>query len=715
MKPKQHLLNIFIAIALVGCSDSSSIESPNPDPEPKTRVIKAIDGYLYNADVALGSNCEIELLKKTDQNGEIEIPSEYDELPVCVTAISGQTVDMSRGLIQGSGFTLRALTGDIVNPMTQLVHEIMESDSTLSLDEATVLAKQGFAALDVNGDLIFGDYIEQSENDENAQALTIIAELLVDNHVLSADDKMSITTLVSEDVSKKIESEEDIRDYFPTIESDSNGSISISPNHRPNVIDKNVPDDINVIFEEAINHIYAADFFEDKDGDELTYSMDVLGSLGRNYGLNIDRYTGVISGTPSAAGNFTMLVYAHDGKVRSNPASISLTVQSENLPPVVNEQVKAQIQKVISNWSVVQGEYSENHVNIDGLFVDPENDTLSYSVVISQSSLRPTVNENILSVTGTAQTAGDTRLTISASDSVNASVKTNFSLNVEEGQTPSHPLENQVFYTVSHSECLVESVDECIEDNDSRRHSDWYLSVQCSASLFENNVLYHLGNRDAQLTGSCPTEQELRAFGYQEEYEVVGDSIIVHEDQEFYDDITLFATLSDTDAFLINLKETEHSDGHILWEHNIKFTAFVNISDAENLMQINLASNNNIEFYLPSNNGHNGFGYLTIAMPTSSTVELSIYNPFLGGLICDDVEANWGDISLNSRTYHLAYRGEDHTTSDFFGTFEDRSESGTNYCSVLFEAETAFKKDENLVIFAGSTEDFEYISLGIKP
>jgi len=182
----------------------------------------------------------------------------------------------------------------------------------------------------------------------------------------------------------------------------------------------------------------------------------------------------------------------------------------------------------------------------------------------------------------------------------------------------------------------------------------------------------------------------------------------------FYDDVTVFDQHLKTDAYLTNLKETEHIGGVINWEHNIKTTAFTNIHNAESLGLMDLTLNNRLEFYLPSQSGQNGFGYLEVKMPTSDTLELSLYNPSLDGLACNDVKAIWGNISLNSRTYNINYKDNDHSYSDFIGVFEDKSKDNIDYCSVSFKAKTPFKSGEDLFIFAGSTQEFEYISVGIQ-
>lgn len=92
---KTTLLAASIALALAGCGGSDN----NDNPTAKSFSVTAIDGYLVNADVYAGENCQTKVAT-TGKGGIARIDGQYQGQTLCVKAVADKTMDESRGLVK---------------------------------------------------------------------------------------------------------------------------------------------------------------------------------------------------------------------------------------------------------------------------------------------------------------------------------------------------------------------------------------------------------------------------------------------------------------------------------------------------------------------------------------------------------------------------------------------------------------------------------------
>lgn len=431
---KVSLLAASVAIALSGCGGSDGGSSDGAT--PGGIVITAIDGYLENAQVWVDTNDNLKLDSEdkqldsnTNANGEITLPNEYKDKAIFIKAIAGQTIDKTRGLVT-SNFDLAATAGaTVISPMTNMVVEQMEANSSLTLEQAqeNVVDSVTASGLEASNELIFGDYI--ADDSQEAEALNVIGETLVDNSNISVEQQLQLTNAVAEETKKVIDDPtESLEDFSPVVEVPEDGGAPIvTPNSRPVHDQANGQlDPIVMVKGDAWAPINASQNFSDAEDDVLTYELKEL--TGKLNGLVIDNVSGIISGTPEAVGEFNYQIFAKDEhQSLSYPLNLKVTIEAENTAPVLNKDEEARLQKEeVETWYLQEGEAFSQTLNISHLFKDEDGSIEGIRVglggVVDGLSVDTDRENMLVTIHGTPTTSWNQhgKLTISVRDNDNA-------------------------------------------------------------------------------------------------------------------------------------------------------------------------------------------------------------------------------------------------------------------------------------------------------
>jgi len=405
MNKKYSALSVAAALALSGCGSDSS-ESDQTNSIPTTYTVTALDGYLGMANVYTGDDCS-NFVGQTEGNGQIVLSTKYQDQRICIVAIPGVTVDSNRGVVD-EGFTLAAPAGyDVVNPMTDMVVDIMDASGIPDTSEALKDAEnQVVAAIAVTGGLvdvtsedIFGDYLNvdgdtTAEEQEIADALNVVGEVLVNNHVISVEAKLDVTESVSQKVQTVISSTAenetaDLSGFSPKVTldvaQDGTATVSVEANYAPTVIEgKEITSLGEYEVDGELETIDISSLFEDKDSDPMVFSSPTFTDNGDYSGLVFNGST--LTGSPTLAGDYVFEFYATDvNGARSYPAEISFTVLAENVIPVVSNSIKSAKQAELDALNITPIANSPvadivHNIDLGGLFSDADSDPLIYSL-----------------------------------------------------------------------------------------------------------------------------------------------------------------------------------------------------------------------------------------------------------------------------------------------------------------------------------------------
>lgn len=544
---KLSLLAASVAIALTGCggSEGGSSDSGTP-PTPGGLIITAIDGYLQNAEVwvdkdgNLSNGCEFNTDEVTDENGQATISKDdYAGMDVCIKAIAGKTIDKDRGII-ASDFELASPSSDgdqvIVNPMTNMVIEKVKtqlaSDSALDVVEAKQVAADEVVAavtqsgLTASAEMIFGDYIASAETSNDAKALKVIGETLVDHQDQPVEKQLEITTKVAEKAQEIISSTtpEDIDNFAPVVNVPSDGDVTVVQNSRPVVETDLQP--VTIQLGDTFSAINAADYFSDAEGDALTFTMSAIG--GEKNGIDIDDL-GVITGTPKAAGEFIYQIFAEDAKGSlSYPATLTVTIETPNTAPTVNDTTKTDLQAEVNGWQWVKGEQPQDTLNISALFTDADSDVITYKVEtsLSKNGGVDTGFQVLVDDSGTISfdglvpyvaNAGAEHIYVYANDGVNSEdALVTFALpKIAEGtvvEPTLHPLEGKTWYRLEYG-------------SGTETESFNYSRVWCDTLSFNNGEVSGNTRTLSNLTECSEITNGTNSF-YFGSYEVQEDKIL---------------------------------------------------------------------------------------------------------------------------------------------------------------------------------------------
>ena len=138
---------------------SSTPENPSSTPDISSSInIKAIDGYLSEADVYIDRNLNSisdpnELLSdKTDSNGDVSISSEDAKYPVIIRSVAGQTIDVdSAGYVTETKEMIAPAGYEVVTPFTTIAYLQGKDMAQLAIE------------LNLSEDLIKGDYVAKNK------------------------------------------------------------------------------------------------------------------------------------------------------------------------------------------------------------------------------------------------------------------------------------------------------------------------------------------------------------------------------------------------------------------------------------------------------------------------------------------------------------------------------------------------------------------------
>ncbi|WP_063647712.1 putative Ig domain-containing protein [Aliivibrio fischeri] len=550
---KVSLLAASVALALVGCGGSDGGSDTNTGtPSAGGIIITAIDGYLHNAEIwvdkdgNLANGCELNTEIVTNKDGKATISkTDFAGMNVCIKAIAGKTIDTDRGLV-AKGFDLASPASEsnniIVNPMTNMVVEQMANNNELTPETAkdeVVKAITG-TGLKADADMIFGDYLANPSDE--AKALKVIGETLVDNNDKSVETQLTISTEVANDTNEIINNSGELDNYAPVVEVTPDGGVTVKPNSRP-VVDL-TPEAVTMLLGDVWVAIDASELFSDADGDTLTYSMQTLGS--DNNGLVIDETTGLITGTPKAAGEFIYQVFAEDTKGSlSYPANLKVTIETPNTAPTHSPEALETIQAKLNALTLTQGDKVNETIAATGLFTDVDGDALKYTVENVPAGMSVTLDSDELSLTGTPSNHGEFTVGLFANDGVNqASAEAEVTLTIEEAAvTPSHPLEGKFLHFVE------------IGNNGTEFAKAWCDSIYLDA---DSKTMYW-NSRDNGNLSTCDTNMSEFTEGVP--YAIVGDKIVSQEDgMKMTLDVIKQHSFDDDKHFLVSFTDEEGND-----------------------------------------------------------------------------------------------------------------------------------------------------------
>ncbi|MBW3166443.1 putative Ig domain-containing protein [Ferrimonas balearica] len=427
---KISLLAASIALVLSGCGGSD-------DAAPEVSfTVKAIDGYLVNAEVYAGEQCDT-LIGTTDVEGNIKVPAKHKGEALCVKAIEGKTLDSSRGLVTKT-FELKAPADSaVVSPMTNLVVAKMADGMTTQADAEAAVVEQ-FTALGTTSEQLFGDYIaDAAKGDKTAQGITVIGETLVDETV--QDD---VLDQLIDIVADKVESDDDdLEDFDPVI---SDGVVT--ENHRPAIAlteaEQDALEAIEIDLGDAIDTIELAGAFIDRENDAITLSVvDEEGRALDKLGLAFNATTNTLTGTPVEAGEIELHVYATDEHgARSYPVEIEIEVNTPNQAPTVDLEEKAELEVELAKLALSEGVAINEVIDLDDLFND-EDDQLKLTVTTTLPGITAAIEgDDELVLKGTPSKGGDYLITVTATDGVHAAVEAVLKVSVEAVTVPEFTL-----------------------------------------------------------------------------------------------------------------------------------------------------------------------------------------------------------------------------------------------------------------------------------
>lgn len=175
-----------------------------------------------------------------------------------------------------------------------------------------------------------------------------------------------------------------------------------------------------MLFPDEFVELDLSNHFVDPDWDELTYSFTLSGTASVNVSLNEN----VMAIDPYQTGMAVLTIYADDnrGGVTATTVGVIVLGDANGAPYLVN---------MLNNRNYFVTD-SEDKIDLNAVFADPENDKLTYIAKVTQgTSVEVEVVDNVLQVTPVAE--GTSEIIIYASDEQSGIAYTTF--NAEVGIT----------------------------------------------------------------------------------------------------------------------------------------------------------------------------------------------------------------------------------------------------------------------------------------
>ena len=705
---KKTCLAASIALALTACGGSGGSDSGSDS------TITAIDGYLANAELWVDTNDNLTLdsgdtvlPEKSDEKGQFTLPADQQGHAVFIKAIAGETIDSVRGVVS-TDFEISAPAGSsVANPMTSMVIQQLAAGSTQADAEDAVIKLIQDSGLTASRELIFGDYLADT-SDQQAQALNIIGEILVDNAGLSIESQLQITSAVAIEVQTvMIEDDSDLSSFFPNVTVNDEGSVDVETNYRPSITGSIAVQ--TLVFGDALTQIEAAAYFSDEDQD-TAYELESKDNEGLN-GLVIDRVTGIISGTPTLAGTFEYQVFANDSKARSYPLNFSVVIETENTAPTVNEEIATLLQAEVSAWELTVGEAVDYELDISALFTDAESDVLTYTFNTNLSSggnsgLSFSEQNGTLTFSGTpsnAKEAQTSTLFIYAEDGVNEKVEALFLLpEISESTTPpqtTNTLEGNKWYFTERGTL----------------NSNTVQQVWCDTLEFTGGIIYKNERTSTNLT-TCSTEvnEEIGTYNIDELNQLNATFSFTEGGETITESLTYTVQTTEgniENAILVLSKPTSsNEDGEL-------YTYFSTAVAAES--RINIKSDDgpavrDVEVYIPNEEIQSWKkGLISVSL-------LENDNPEDSGVFDANITFNLGDESviceqLQESFSSFTITNNNGTISSDFDCYEDSDEGSANIDLDIFEELT---KDTVYSIIgytnSGESEYIEAVKFNIE-
>lgn len=461
---KFRFLAISVSLILTACGgEGGNSDTSSTDSNLSTTSLLAMDGYLQNAVVFIDANndgvwqaTDEGLLGLTDSNGQLS----FDGTPQGTLAIQtlipdgdaqAKLISLDRekyadiytiDIDQPSQpmqyeVVLRApAKSTVISPITDLVSIEMANGASEEEAISTVITVLG--SNDTTLDL-YADYIGTS----NLKSLHKMAQILTQSKAFNSDSYSTKAIQYAAVAATIVDSMEDEKlndvDYKPVIiDSSSDDSLQIITNTQATV-NTNVKatilselDSLSLTVNNSLNYsVDLSDLFDDSDNstsNQISISDTSISELNAaGITAKIESNQLVLSASQiTLAGTFPIILSTVDTDSEGNElgdvnAVLSLKISAAgNQPPILNKQNQIHVQSLLSNIELQQGREFNQTFYIYDLFTDPDDDQLTYSVSTTDSGILASIEQGLLYLSGTPNSANTLTLTVKVSDGVHS-------------------------------------------------------------------------------------------------------------------------------------------------------------------------------------------------------------------------------------------------------------------------------------------------------